>query len=164
MTSNLGVNSLGYATPVFALFWLFLLSRVDVVNPDYLVVGAVAVIAANLLINFQAEIRLGFRTLIVAIWACGTFVHFRSDPAEYLDIRGWLWSSGEYFTLLAPAATVFTLILSFRIGRITTRMADETSRGSRSLVVSTCWPAGERSQTTCGTTCCASTPAPPLPI
>ena len=128
LTSNLGINSLGYATPVLAVSWLFLLSRVDVARPDFLIVGTVAILAANLLINFQAEIRLGFRSLIVAIWACGTFVHFRSELADYLGLGDWAWKSGEYFTAVTLAATVFTLILSFRIARITTRMADETNR------------------------------------
>ena len=128
LTGNLGINSLGYATPLFAVLWLFLLSRVDVARPDYLIVGTVAIIAANLMINFQAEIRLGFRSLIIAIWTCGTFVYFRGDLSEYFDLRDFVWSSGEYFTAVALAATVFTLILSFRVARITTRMADETNR------------------------------------
>ena len=128
LTTNLGINSIGYATPVFALVWLFLFSRVGVVHPDHLVIGAVAIIAANLLINFQAEIRFGFRSLIIALWGCGAFVYFRGSIAEHLALEGWLWPSGEYFTAVGLAATVFTLILSFRVARLVTRTSDETNR------------------------------------
>ena len=59
-TDNLGINALGYATPCFSLTWLFLFSRVGVALPDYLIIGGAAIVATNILINFEAEIRWGF--------------------------------------------------------------------------------------------------------
>lgn len=128
LTSNLGINAMSYATPIMALTWLFIFATVEVYRLDYLVLGATAIIAANLLINFQAEIRFGFRSLILALWACGAFVYFRGGLAEHLELDDWLWPPGEYFTAVGLAATVFTLILSFRVARLVTRTSDETNR------------------------------------
>lgn len=58
-TSNLGVNALRYLAPALSLLWLALFATVDVYRSDWLVVGAVAVIAANTLINSQPETRYG---------------------------------------------------------------------------------------------------------
>lgn len=65
-TDNLGINALAYATPIFSLMWLFLFSQVAPERPDYLVAGAVGIIIVNLLINFEAEIRFGFKALLLA--------------------------------------------------------------------------------------------------
>ena len=128
LTDNLGINAIASLTPVLALGWLFGFARVDIERVDMLVVGALAVIVANLLISFRAEIRLGFQSLIVSLWMCGAFVYFRPDIAGSLSLADWLWPPGEYFTAVGLSATVFTLILSFRVARLVTRMADETNR------------------------------------
>ena len=71
-STNLGINAMVYGTPVLSLAWFYLLStdgvlsrfRLDAFNiarVDYLVVGVVAIVMANLLINFEAEIRRCFR-------------------------------------------------------------------------------------------------------
>ena len=82
LTSNLGVNALTYVAPILALTWLFAFSLAGDMRIDYLVIGASAIIAGNLLINFQAEIRFCSRSLIVALWARGAFAHFRETLAE----------------------------------------------------------------------------------
>ena len=128
LTSNLGINALFYTAPVLALTWLFIFSLVGDILIDYVVIGAAGVIAGNMLINFQAEIRFGFRSLIVALWVCGAFVYFREALAEQLALQYWLWPPGEYFTAVGLAATVFTLILSFRAARLVTRTSDEANR------------------------------------
>ena len=56
-TTNLGINALAYATPVLSLIWLFSLGQADVTRVDYLVIGAAAIITANLLINFETDTR-----------------------------------------------------------------------------------------------------------
>ena len=128
LTSNLGINAMRYATPVVALLWLAAFSRVGVEQVDFLIVGTTAVVSGNLLINFQAESRFGFRALILALWVCGTFVYFREELAERLALQNWLWPPGEYFTAVSLAATVFTLILSFRVARLVSRTNDESNR------------------------------------
>ena len=128
LTSNLGVNALTYVAPVLSLAWLFSFSLSGDILIDYLVIGTSAIIAGNLLINFQSEIRFGFRSLIVALWVCGAFVYFREALAEQFALHDWLWPPGEYFTAVGLAATVFTLILSFRAARLVTRTSDEANR------------------------------------
>lgn len=117
ITKNLGVNAISFATPIFALLWLWFFSRVGVANSNYLVIGAAAIIAANILINFEAEIRLGFKAMVLALWACGAFVILRADE--------WLWENNSYFNTLALAATLFILILSFRVERLVRRTSQE---------------------------------------
>ena len=66
-TDNLGINALGFVTPIMSLFWLFWIAQARVARWDYLVIGTAAVITANLLISFDAEIRWGFKALILAL-------------------------------------------------------------------------------------------------
>ena len=54
-TDNLGINALGFVTPIMSLFWLFWIAGDQVARWDYLAMGTAAVIAANLLINLQAR-------------------------------------------------------------------------------------------------------------
>ena len=128
ITNNLGVNALWYSTPIFTLVWLFAFSQVFVVRPDYLLIGAAAIIAANLLINFEAEVRLGFKSLIIALWVCGVFVYLRPVSDNLLIVDDWTWIGTSYFEALALSATVFTLILSFRVARLVGRTTDEENR------------------------------------
>ena len=58
LTSNLGVNALGYAVPLLALGLLWVFSRADVARLDYLVVGAIALIAVNLVVGLGAWPKL----------------------------------------------------------------------------------------------------------
>ena len=127
-TDNLGINAMGYAIPILSLFWLALFSLVNVDRVDYLIIGAAAIITANLLINFEAEIRFGFKALILTLWICGAFVYLRDDLLQHLPFDGWMWSGDFYFEALALSATVFTLILSFRVARLVTRTQDEDNR------------------------------------
>lgn len=118
MTHNLGINAISHGTPIFSLAWLFLFAQVDVTRVDYLLIGAAAIITANLLINFEAEIEFGFKALIMSLWACGAVVYLR--PA------GWVWEGSEgYFGVLGLSATMFTLILAFRVSRFVDRTSYE---------------------------------------
>ena len=128
LTSNVAINAMSYANPVIALVWLGIFSRINITEVDYLIIGTAVIVVSNLLINFQAEIRIGFRSFIIALWACGTFVYFRGDVAELFARDDWSWPAGEYFTAVGLAATVLTLILSFRAARLVARANDETNR------------------------------------
>ena len=127
-TDNLGINALSYATPIFSLVWLFWFSEVNVHRADFLIIGAVAVIAANLLINFEAEVRFGFKALILALWGCGAFVYLRDDILLLLPFDGWLWPRETYLGALGLSATVFILLLTFRVARLAPRTQDEDNR------------------------------------
>ena len=128
VTDNLGINALGYSTPVIALIWLLLFAQVGVVKTDFLIIGAAAIITANLLINFEAEVRFGFKALILALWACGTFVYLRDELLVLLPFGGWLWPRETYLGAVGLSATVFILLLTFRVARLAPRTQDEDNR------------------------------------
>ena len=128
ITSNLGVNALGYATPVCSLLWLWIFGFVNVAAWQYLVIGTAAVITINLLINFEAEVRFGFKSLILALWACGAFVYLRDEFLHLLPFGGWLWPRETYLGALGFSATVFILLLTFRVARLAPRTQDEDNR------------------------------------
>ena len=125
---NLGINALAYATPILSLVWLFLFSHVAPERLNYLVAGAVGIIIVNLLINFEAEIRFGFKALLLALRACGAFVYLRDDILQYLPFGEWAWPGETYFGALGLLATVFTLLRSFRVARLSTQTQDEDNR------------------------------------
>lgn len=124
-TQNLGINAVSFATPIFSLAWLFLLYQVAPARPDYLLAGAVGIVIVNLVINLEAEIRLGFKALVLALWAFGAFVYLRDDVLKYLPFGEWHWPGETYFGSLGLAATVFILLHSFRVNRISTRTQEE---------------------------------------
>ena len=128
MTDNLGINAFSYATPIFSLVWLFLFAEVDIARVDYLVIGAAGIISANLLINFEAEVRFGFKALILGLWGFGAFVYLRDDLLNLLPFETWLWPGDTYPEALGLSATVFILLLSFRVARMSERTNDEDNR------------------------------------
>ena len=127
-TTNLGINALAYATPVLSLIWLFSLGQANVTRVDYLVIGAAAIITANLLINFEAEIRWGFKALLLGLGTCGAVVYLRDGVFEFIGIDRWNWTAGGYFESIALAATIFILLLAFRVARLVARTSEEDTR------------------------------------
>lgn len=131
ITHNLGINAIGYVRPILSMVWLLPFSYIDVVRIDYLVIGAAFIISANVLINFErnfeSENIFGQRVLTLALGICGTFVYLREDIFTYFGV-GWHWSGAGYFEALALSATVFTLLLAFRVARLVSRSGDEDNR------------------------------------
>ena len=127
-TDNLGVNALSYITPLVALSWLLIFAEITVARGSFLVIGTIAIIIANLLINFQAEIRFGFQALVLGLGISGTIVYLRDGIFEYVGIQEWHWTASGYFEATALAATVFTLLLAFRVARLVTRTSSEETR------------------------------------
>lgn len=71
-TNNLGINALGYTVPIFSLLWLAIFSRISVARADYLVIGAAAIVAANVLIYFESNVQQAGKVWLLAIrsrWA-----------------------------------------------------------------------------------------------
>ena len=110
-TDNLGLNALFYTTPIFALIWLALASQINVPHVDLLVIGTLAIITANLLINAKADIRLAYRALMISLWASGAVVY--------------LGEKHDYTGNVEVAATIFILILAFRVDRLVRRTSEE---------------------------------------
>lgn len=127
-TRNLGVNALAYLAPVLSLLWLLLLFQIHPERLDYLIIGALGIVIVNLLINFEADTWLGFKALLLALWAFGAFVYLRDDALRYLPFGQWHWPGETYFGALALSATVFTLLRSFRVSRLSIQTQEEDNR------------------------------------
>ena len=127
MTSNLGVQSLRYLVPLFGLLWLYIFMDQIEVKFDYVAIGAIIILLVSVLVNFETEKRWGFTVLGLGLLSFGTIVYFRDSFFEAQDFI-WLWRGGEYYAFLGIVATVFTLLLSFRIDRLSTRMREEEKR------------------------------------
>ena len=108
--------------------WLGLFSHIGVARVDYLVIGAAAIIVSNLLINFEAEIRWGFKALILALLISGTVVYLREGVFVHFGVESWWWKGGGYFESITLSATVFTLLLAFRVTRLVSRTSEEDNR------------------------------------
>ena len=76
--------------------------------------------ASNILINSKVEIGSGFKATVIMLWTSGTIIYFRDDTI--------LWESDGYFSVLTLSATVFALILAFRISRVLSTTSDEDQR------------------------------------
>ena len=110
-TKDLGINALSYTAPLFTLIWLWMISRFNVPHPDFLIIGAMGVVAANLLINAEASARTAYKALVASLLVFGTFVYFHDG-----------------FTTNVPLelpVTVFILILAFRVDRLVRRTGQE---------------------------------------
>ena len=83
VTENLGVNSLNYAIPILSLTWLWAFSEVSVIRADYLVIGTIAIVAANLLINLDTEIPLRFEALLLCLAAFGATIYLVVNIAHH---------------------------------------------------------------------------------
>ena len=115
-TTNLSVNVLGYATPAVSLIWLAFASLINVPHVDWLIIGVAAIIAANLLLNFKVEIRAAYKALIIALWVCGTSVYLHTS-----------FPLPDYVEIVGVIATLFILILAFRVDRLVRRTTEEES-------------------------------------
>ena len=113
-TTKLEINALSYATPIFTLVYLAILGYINVPKINWLVVGAIGVVAANALLNFKAERRLAYQSLVVSLWICGVVVYFR--PFFHAPV---------FYETVAVVTTMFILILSFRINRLVRRTSNE---------------------------------------
>ena len=129
ISNNLGVNAIIYAMPIFALALLAIFfPDFGIKQTDYFIVGVLIIIVSNLFINSEAELHWGFRGLIFTLGICGTFVYFRDGVFSFIGLEQWHWGVVEYFGVVGMAATVFTLLLAFRIGRIVARSDAEENR------------------------------------
>lgn len=66
--------------------------------------------------------------MILGLSACGIIVYLRDGIFESLGVDKWHWTTGGYFEALALSATVFTLLLAFRVARLISRTGDEENR------------------------------------
>ena len=135
-SDDLGINAIFYITPVLALIWLAV-AGIALPRLDLFLVGAALVLSINVIIQSSPDAdpefaradveppssgRLGFTSLVLAIWFFGGFIYLRDEilPTAWLN-----WSQPEYWAVVALSATVFALIFGFRVARLTSRLALE---------------------------------------
>ncbi len=85
-TSNLGINAIRYLTPVVGLVWLGLASLIDVPHFDWLMIGATAIITANLLLNFKADTRLAYKALVISFWLFGAIIYLTDGYKQIISL------------------------------------------------------------------------------
>ena len=110
-TDDLGVNTIGFVTPLVALIWLWMLSILNVPHLDYLIIGAMGIVAANLLINAEASKRDAYKALVVSLLVFGTFIYFTDGSPTNVPLE--------------LPVTMFILILAFRVDRLARRTHQE---------------------------------------
>ena len=135
-SDDLGINAIFYITPVLALTWLAV-AGIALPRLDLFLMGAGLVLSINVIIQSSPDAdpefaradveppssgRLGFTSLVLAIWFFGGFIYLRDEmlPTAWLN-----WSQPEYWAVVALSATVFALIFGFRVARLTSRLALE---------------------------------------
>lgn len=136
VSSDLAINTITYITPVIGL-GLLEVAGTSLARADLFWLGAMLVFAANALIHLSPEQeteyrqyrdaaaprnRVGFTWLIIALWTFGAIIYTRD---EVLSPRLLAWDASEYWALVALSATVFALILGFRVARLTSRISTE---------------------------------------
>ena len=110
-TKDLGVNAISFATPLVALMWLWALSLIDVPHLDYLIIGAMGIVASNLLVNAEASKRVAYKALVASLWVFGTVVYFTDGSVTDIPLE--------------LPVTIFILVLAFRVDRLVRRTSEE---------------------------------------
>ena len=116
LTDNLSINALSYLTPIFTVFCLWVLFGINIEHTGLFIIGTLAVIVANLLINFSGSVRRSYKALIISLWGFGTWVYL--IPGSTINIE-------TYFQIVAIASTMYILLVSFRLDRLVRRTTAE---------------------------------------
>lgn len=117
-SKNPGIIALSFLTPLLALGVLLTLSWLDMspgdggssIRWDYLAMGGTAIFSANLLLNLRADLRTGYRSLVLCLWTFGAI--------RYLfDGVPWEW----YYESIAVATGILAITVGFRSERFVRR-------------------------------------------
>lgn len=96
------------------------------INFTLISLGICVIFVGMLMINFEIENRFGLTSLVVGLAVAGWIVLFRDNQlAAWFGEGMWVLRGEYYFAVVALSATAFTLLLAFRITRISTRTAEE---------------------------------------
>ena len=68
------------------------------------------------------------RPSILGLGICGAIVYMRDHIFQFLGVPSWDWNEGGYFGSVALSATIFALLLGFRVARMSSRTTDEDNR------------------------------------
>lgn len=103
---TLGINSLEYFEPVVTLSLLALIGRLGGIRTDYLLIGAVAIVVANITLNGAKEIHPAVQAATVTLWGAGAVVYLRSEAV-------FVWERLMYWGYLGALAAAMGLMLAF---------------------------------------------------
>ena len=131
ITYTLDVNGIYYLTPVLSVLWLMPFELIQLEQWDYFIIGALIIVATSIIIGIETEThRKGFRWLIISLWSTGVLIYFREEWIQLswlADGTTWEWvvETVDYYSLIVLSATIFILILSFRLSRLVERTNKE---------------------------------------
>lgn len=143
LTPTLDVNGINYLNPFLSVIWLIPFGMVQLEQWDYFIIGALIITATCILIAIEEKTnRKGFRGLIVSLWSVGVLTYFREEWIQWpwlADNTPWEWGVGsvDYYSIIVVSATIFILILSFRISRLVERTNKEEDQYLRMNVLVT---------------------------
>lgn len=114
------INVIYYLMPIFSLMWLILLSWLKVIDVkvpplEPFLIGAAAILTANLMAAFSVDRSLAFKGLILSLWCFGGWVYVRAGTPGY----------GLYYESVVATVTVYVLLLSFRTDRLVRQIRQE---------------------------------------
>ena len=124
-TLTLGINSISYLTPLVALGGLSITDQllkiesanIIVAHWDWLLIGACAIVLANITLNGIDEIGPAFQATLVMLWASFTFVYLRDER--------FIWVGTDYWGFFGLVATILALMLAFRMSRVISINSEE---------------------------------------
>lgn len=119
---SIGMHSLSYFQPLITLALLAIVGSTSVQHFDYLIIGAIAILVANIM-NKVENIGLAFQGTVVTLWFSSMYVYNRHDWVETFS-----WHGPYYWEILGFLTTVLTLILAFRMQRVITIISNEENR------------------------------------
>lgn len=152
ISSHREIITLQYLAPILALGWLSFLTEINVARYDFLIFGTVSIVAINMLINVDPEApydertaadrrsmqdtapagqsipfraRYSLKALVLCLLGFGMFIYFRD---ELLSTQQFGWDAGDYWAVLALSATIFALLLAFRLTRVENLLLAEDYR------------------------------------
>ena len=76
LTTKLEINAMSYATPVITLIYLGILGYINVPHIDWLIIGTTGILASNILLNVNLEMKMTHQYLTATIWICGVASYF----------------------------------------------------------------------------------------
>lgn len=113
------------------LLWLF--TDIIIQRADIFWLGVAAILIGNIYLNFDPDkgahrnvehSPIAIRASVIALWAFASFIILRDKLFFNLEMK---WGISEYWGLISVCATVFILLLSFRINRLNQREHYEES-------------------------------------
>jgi len=121
--SNLPIVAASFLTPLFALGILLFLGWFNIsdwsyanIRWDYLAMGATAIFSANILLNLRADMRTGYRSLVLCLWIFGAFRYLYGG-------QPWPW----YYESIAVVTGILAIAVGFRSERFVRRSQMEES-------------------------------------